>query len=234
MQRQTSAPAQPATALATRALRSKHGRRRRRSRADATGLFVAGYLAVWAVAGLVGYAVLEAGRSVNGGALGWDRAGRWAAAGVLLIGAIYQLTPAKDACLAQCRDARAFLRSKSSGGDRGGLPAGMRHGVWCLGCCWGLMAALFALGAMSLAWMALISVLIVAERLLPWRRLATFTVAAVLAALAIGVAVAPSRVPMLTVPGSPAAKRAMDMMGAGHSGMGAGHSGMPTRSSPRR
>ena len=71
------------------------------------------------------------------------------------------------------------------------------------------MAALFALGAMSVAWMLVISALIACERLLPWRRLGAIGVAAVLAALAIGLAAAPARVPMLTIPGSPAAMRAM-------------------------
>ena len=88
---------------------------------------------------------------------------------------------------------------------------GLEHGAWCLGCCWALMAALFALGAMSLAWMALISALIAAERLLPWRELATGGVASVLAALAIGVAAMPASVPALTIPGSPTAMRTMGM-----------------------
>jgi predicted metal-binding membrane protein len=183
---------------------------------DATGIFLAGYLAVWGVCGLAGYAVLEAGRSVDGGWLGWDRAGRWVAAGVLLLASVYQLTPAKSACLAQCRDARASLRVSLGEGHRGGLRSGMQHGVWCLGCCWALMAALFALGAMSVAWMALISMLIACERLLPWRRLATVSVASVLAALTIGVAAAPSRVPMLTIPGGSTAIRAMGMAPADH------------------
>ena len=64
------------------------------------------------------------------------------------------------------------------------------------------MAALFALGVMSLAWMALIGLLIAVEKLLPWRQTAVALVAGLLAALAVGVAVAPTHVPGLTVPGS--------------------------------
>ena len=71
------------------------------------------------------------------------------------------------------------------------------------------MAALFALGAMSVAWMAVISVLIAAERLLPWRALATTGVASLLVVLAIGVAVAPAQVPMLTIPDSAAGMQAI-------------------------
>jgi len=73
------------------------------------------------------------------------------------------------------------------------------------------MAALFALGAMSVAWMVLISALIAAERLLPWRTLTTTGVASLLAAVAIGIATTPARVPLLTIPGSPTAMRAMGM-----------------------
>ena len=54
---------------------------------------------------------------------------------------------------------------------------GVRHGAWCLGCCWALMVALFALGAMSLTWMAVLAALIAAEKLLPWRRIAIAAVA---------------------------------------------------------
>jgi hypothetical protein len=93
------------------------------------------------------------------------------------------------------------------------------------------MAALFALGAMSLAWMALISVLIACERLLPWRKLATISVVSVLAALTIGVAAAPSRVPMLRIPGSPAALRAMDMTPTHHKQM---PTPMPARTQPMK
>ena len=129
-----------------------------------------------------------------------------------LAAALYQLTPSKNACLSRCRSRRAFLLKDRRAGRDGALRMGIEHGAWCLGCCWALMAALFALGAMSVGWMALISVLIAAERLLPWRALATTGVAALLAAVAIGVAAAPARVPMLTIPGSPAAMRAMGTM----------------------
>jgi predicted metal-binding membrane protein len=177
----------------------------RGARTDPTALFVAGYLALWGVSGLVGYAVLEGGRSLDGGALGWDRAGRWVAAGVLLVAAVYQLTPAKAACLSRCREARASLGARLGENRRGALLLGAQHGAWCVGCCWALMAALFALGAMSVAWMVVVSLLIAAERLLPWRRLTSIGVGLVLAALTIGMAAAPTRVPLLTVPGSPAA-----------------------------
>jgi predicted metal-binding membrane protein len=77
---------------------------------------------------------------------------------------------------------------------------GVRHGIWCIGCCWALMAALFALGVMSIPWMVVIAAFIAAEKLLPWRRAATSIVTVVLLVLGLAVALAPERVPGLTAP----------------------------------
>ena len=98
-------------------------------------------------------------------------------------------------------------------GRLGALRMGIEHGGVCIGCCWTLMAALFALGVMSIAWMALVAALIAAERLLPWKAPAVRAVAAVLMVLGVLVAFAPERVPGLTIPGSPEAMPAMSMDG---------------------
>jgi predicted metal-binding membrane protein len=188
--------------------------------AGVTAVFVGGYLAVWGASGLLGYAVLKSGRALDGGLFSWDRAGRWTAATVIMVAALYEFTPLKHACLTRCRGPLAFLLGSWRDGRRGAFTMGVEHGAWCLGCCWALMAALFALGAMSVTWMLLIGALIAAEKLLPWRTAGTVAVAGVLAALAIGVAAAPARVPALTIPGSPAAMRAMGAM-SHHSAMGA-------------
>ena len=155
---------------------------------------------LWAAAGLAGYAVLKLGRDLDGGLLAWDRAGRWAAVGVLAVAALYEFTPLKEACLRRCRGPLGFLIAEWREGRGGALRMGLAHGAWCVGCCWALMAALFALGAMSLAWMIVVALLIAVEKMLPWRAVATAGVAAVLAGLAIGVAVAPGHVPGLTLP----------------------------------
>jgi predicted metal-binding membrane protein len=167
-----------------------------------TALFVAGYLLVWTASGLVGYALLKLGRSLDGGLFSWDRAGRWTAAAVILGAALYEFTPLKQTCLTKCRSPMSFLLGSWRPGRAGALIMGTEHGLWCLGCCWALMAALFALGAMSIPWMLVIAALIAAEKLLPWRTAATGGVAIVLVALAIGVAAVPADVPALTVPGS--------------------------------
>ena len=77
---------------------------------------------------------------------------------------------------------------------------GLTHGAWCVGCCWALMAALFALGAMSIAWAALVAALVALEKLLPWRRVATWGTAALLVALGLLLFAAPGAVPALTLP----------------------------------
>jgi predicted metal-binding membrane protein len=189
--------------------------RERRGQRGATTLFAAGYLLLWAAAGLLFYVLLQLGRELDGGFFAWDRAGRWTAAGVLAVAAIYEVTPLKNACLRRCRAPLGFLTTEWRDGRAGAVQMGVIHGAWCLGCCWALMAALFALGAMSIAWMVVIGLLIAVEKLLPWRFAATTGVAVVLAALAIGIAAAPASVPGLTVPSS-SGMPGMSMPGPDH------------------
>ena len=181
--------------------------------AAATVAFVGGYLLAWAAAGVAGYALVEGVRELDLGFLGWDEAGPYVAGGVILGAALYQLTPAKRACLRRCRHPRELLLERWQPGVPGAVRMGIDHGGFCIGCCWAMMAALFALGVMSIGWMALIAALIAAEKLLPWRALATGGIAVLLAALAIAVAFAPDDAPGLTVPRSPEAHRAMEAMG---------------------
>ena len=162
--------------------------------------FTAGYLLTWSGAGLLAYGVFEAGRALAGSELAWDGAGRWIAGGTLLLAAAYELTPAKDACLSKCRSPLGFLLGRWRDGPGGALGMGVRHGGWCLGCCWALMASLFALGVMSIAAMAFVAALIAFEKTVPWKRAATWTTAAVLVLLGVLLIAAPEAVPGLTVP----------------------------------
>jgi predicted metal-binding membrane protein len=179
----------------------------------ATAAFISGYLVTWTAAGLVAYAVFEAAQSVSIDALSWDRSGPYLAGGVIAAAAVYQLTPLKDICLSKCRSPLMFVLTSWQPGRRGALRMGIEHGAWCVGCCWALMAALFALGVMSVGWMLLIAALIATEKLLPWKTLANRGIAIMLVALGIAVAFTPERVPGLTVPNSPEAMRAMEAMG---------------------
>jgi predicted metal-binding membrane protein len=163
-------------------------------------LFCAGYLVVWGLAGLAAYGLAALARTGVGG-LSWNAAGHWITAGILAFAAVYQVTPMKDACLGKCRSPLGFLLGTWRGGRRGAIEMGSRHAAWCVGCCWALMAALFALGVMSLTWMVLVSVLIVLEKTVPWRRRATLMSAATLLVLALAVIVVPDHVPGLATSG---------------------------------
>jgi hypothetical protein len=121
---------------------------------------------------------------------------------VLVVAAAYELTPLKDVCLGKCRSPLGFLLGSWRDGLAGSLEMGAKHGAWCVGCCWALMAALFALGVMSIAWMAFVGVLIAAEKTLPWARVVTRGTAALLLALGVLLMAAPAVIPWLTIPGS--------------------------------
>src|SRR3954470_7394041 len=163
-------------------------------------LFVTGYLVTWAAAGLVAFGLLTVLDRLAGDVLAWDRAGRWVAGGTLVVAAVYELTPLKDVCLGKCRSPLGFLLGAWRDGPRGALEMGVKHGAWCVGCCWALMASLFALGLMSIVWMVFVAALIAMEKTLPWRRVATLGTAAVLLVLGMLVLASPSAVPALTIP----------------------------------
>ena len=164
-------------------------------------VFVTGYLLVWTGAGTLAFAIAATAGRVSGGMLAWDRAGRWAAGVTLLAAAVYELTPLKDVCLGKCRSPLGFLLGAWRSGSSGALQMGARHGAWCVGCCWALMASLFALGVMSIVWMALVAALIAVEKTLPWRRVATYGTAGVLIVLGVLMLAGPDVIPWLTTPG---------------------------------
>lgn len=179
-------------------------------------LFTGGYLLVWGTAGLGAYGLFDLGRSLFGGDLAWHTGGRWLAAGVLAIAALYELTPLKDVCVTKCRSPLGFLLGTWRDGRFGALRMGSRHAGWCLGCCWGLMAALFALGVMSVTWMVFVAALIALEKTVPWLRALTWGTAAILLVLAIAILATPHSVPGLVVPnGSHAAMTTMKSMPQG-------------------
>ena len=153
-------PSVAPTVLMYDRLRAGHRTRGKGAAPDATALFVAGYLCVWTAAGLGAYGLFELVRALDPAFLAWDEAGRYVTGGVIVAAAVYQLTPLKQACLVKCRSPMMFLAERWRHGRAGGLELGLRHGGWCLGCCWALMAALFAVGVMSIGWMALIAAFI--------------------------------------------------------------------------
>ena len=161
--------------------------------------FTAGYLVTWTAAGVAAFAI-AAGAERGGNALAWDRTGH-ALAGATLVGAAaYELSPLKNVCLGKRRSPLGFLLGSWRDGRLGGLQMGAKNGLWCVGCCWALMASLFAVGVMSITWMAVVAGLVSVEKKLPWRRLATYGTGAILLALGLLLFVLPDAVPWLTVP----------------------------------
>jgi predicted metal-binding membrane protein len=143
-------------------------------------VFVGGYIALWAVVGIPAF-------------FAWSRLNEplmdgspWAgrvAGGVAVAAGLYQLTPLKSVCLRHCRSPLSFFMRHGKHLDRptGAFVAGGRHGVFCVGCCWMLMALLVAFGAMQLAWMLVLAVLILLEKAAPFgEQLARVTGAALL------------------------------------------------------
>jgi len=123
-------------------------------------VLLAGYIAVWAVAGLPVYAYALAAESI----------GRVAAvlpAGLMIIGGVYQFTSLKRSCHTRCSNPLFFLMNKWTPGTVGTLRLGVLHGVDCLGCCAGLMIGLVALGMMNLALVFTVALMIFAEKTLP-------------------------------------------------------------------
>jgi predicted metal-binding membrane protein len=165
-----------------------------------TWIFVAGYLAAWTAYGLVAYGVYRAVVSAGTGFLAWDRSGPYVAGAALAAAGIYQLTPLKDICLRHCRSPLHFLLHGWREGRAGAIRMGVEHGAFCVGCCWGLMLALFALGVMSLFWMAVVAAVILTEKLAPQGERLSRLFAVALVALGIWVAAAPGSVPGLTQP----------------------------------
>jgi predicted metal-binding membrane protein len=165
----------------------------------APSLFVGGYLLTWTAAGLVAYVVGAVAAGFEE-VLAWDRSGRYLAAGTLVVAAVYELTPLKNVCLSKCRSPLGALLGSWRGGRTGALRMGARNGAWCVGCCWALMASLFALGVMSVSWMALVAGIIAVEKTLPWRRGLTYGTAVLLLGLGVALLVAPEALPGLTIP----------------------------------
>jgi predicted metal-binding membrane protein len=165
-------------------------------------LFACGYLLAWGAAGVVAYGLFALGKGLLAGDLAWHGAGRWLAGAALALAAVYQFTSLKQACLTRCRGELPVTRGSSRRGSSAALAMGVRNGGWCIGCSWALMVALFALGVMSLTWMALIAALVALEKTAPRLFAAKLATAAVLAALAVGTLAAPRLVPGLVVPHS--------------------------------
>ena len=133
----------------------------------ASWLFLAGYLVIWAGFSVVAVS-LQWGLEQAGLLSGMMASTSSVFAAIILVAAgLYQLTPIKRACLRYCQSPLLFLSSYWQRGVIGALRMGLRHGSYCVGCCWFLMALLFVVGVMNLAWVAAVAIYVAFERLLP-------------------------------------------------------------------
>ncbi|MGY1711954.1 DUF2182 domain-containing protein [Geodermatophilus sp. SYSU D00758] len=154
-----------------------------------TIVFAGGYLAVWVFLGIVPFLVLVGFRQVA-------EPSAWVARGagaVLVVAGAYQFSRWKDTCLRACRSPLTFLATHDfGGGHRAAARVGASHGLYCAGCCWALMAVLFVVGLMNLVWMAVLTVVFLAEKV--WRHGVALTrvVGTTLVVTGIAVLVEPS------------------------------------------
>jgi predicted metal-binding membrane protein len=161
----------------------------------ATWVFVAGYIAVWALSGVAAYAGAVAAEALATHFMLSAATAARIGGGVLVIAGLYQLTPLKDACLSKCRTPIGFIMTSWRDGTAGAIRMGLLHGAYCLGCCWLLFAILFPLGIMNTAAMAVITLVVFAEKTLPWGRAAVRVAAVVLIGYGGAVLAAPAILP---------------------------------------
>lgn len=173
--------------------------RRKREVAVPTWIFVAGYLLVWAACGVVVYGVVQVGGELAASLAPAERS-QWAPLALgatVVVAGLYQFTPVKRVCLNHCRSPFAFIAQHWRDGRIGALTMGLRHGIYCLGCCWALFTVLIAAGVMSLAWMLLLTLVVFVEKMLPQGRRAAAATGFALIALGSVVAVGAVAMPWL-------------------------------------
>ena len=141
-----------------------------------TGLFLSSYILVWtgfaAVATLVNWALHSNALLTNmmGGS-----ASNYLGGALLILAGLFQWSPLKSVCLSQCRSPMSFLMGDWRDGARGAVSMGLRHGTYCLGCCWALMGLLFVLGVMNLLWIAALAGFVLLEKVASGRRVISWT-----------------------------------------------------------
>lgn len=162
--------------------------------------FLVGYLLVWTVYGLLAWLLDALLRAHAPAAFAWQVHGpQWA--GAVVIGAgLFQFSRWKQACLMHCISPFGFFMRHWYAGMRGALRLGATHGLYCVGCCWALMATMFAVGVMSLYWMMLLAVAMFIEKMAPARLRIAPLLGVTLVLLGLWIALDPASVPGLTAP----------------------------------
>ena len=156
-----------------------------------TGVFVLGYVVVWS-AFSVAAALLQ--WALHAAALlspAMTSTSPFVGGGLLVAAGLFQWTPLKNICLAHCRSPLSFVMTEWREGARGAFIMGVRHGIYCVGCCWVLMGLLFVAGVMNLLWVAAIAVFVLIEKVVPHGEQASRVAGALLIVAGVAVALRP-------------------------------------------
>jgi predicted metal-binding membrane protein len=132
-----------------------------------TGVFALGYLVAWVLFSLAAAAAQWALEQAALLSPMMVSASPWLGGGLLILAGLYQWTPLKNACLVHCRSPITFLAHHWRPGRAGAFRMGLHHGLYCVGCCWVLMALLFVFGVMNLLWIAALAIFVLLEKVLP-------------------------------------------------------------------
>ncbi len=165
-----------------------------------TWVFLIGYLIAWTTYGIIAYGLYLIIDLLNLGFLAWNQQGPIVAGLTVALGGLYQLTPLKQACLRHCRNPLHYVLNGWRSGRLGAIRMGVEHGFHCVGCCWGLMVILFAVGIMNLFWMGIITLLTFLEKILPSGEYFSKIIGIGLIVLGIWIVFDPSSVPFLVEP----------------------------------
>jgi predicted metal-binding membrane protein len=179
----------PGTAPMVMAFATINRRRRERGAPYVpTAVFLAGYLVVWAGFSIVATALQLLLQRMGLLTTMMQSASYYLSAGLFLAAGLYQFSPLKERCLAYCRSTDGFILSEWRDGALGAAIMGLRHGLFCMGCCAALMVLLFAIAVMDLRWVAALTVMVTVEKLLPGARFWRFGIGAGLLAIGVGFA----------------------------------------------
>jgi predicted metal-binding membrane protein len=176
--------------------KAQSARRKRRQAFVGTWVFLAGYLVVWVASGVAAYVVALAAEAI---AMRLDLSAQTSAriGGLTLVAAgLYQLTPLKDICLTKCHTPMSFIMTSWREGTLGALQMGAIHGAWCLGCCWLLCAIMFPLSMMNVAALATVTVIVFAEKNLPWGPAVAQAAGAIIFAYGLLIIIQPRALPI--------------------------------------
>ncbi len=169
--------------------------RERKSAAWLVTVLLCGYVATWAVCGVL---LQLANWALRAGLahVSWLAAAPWVGGAVLLtVAGLYQFSSLKYACLDKCRSPLSFITSRWQGGNESAqaLRIGLEHGLFCVGCCWSLMALMFLVGTGNLIWMLLLGAVMALEKNLPWGRRLSVPVGWLLLTAAVAMALGTTR-----------------------------------------